>query len=103
MLLPGLPTGWRPKCQNVSAVKIRNVSIRLYGRFHLYILSFLIYFSFLNFPCLYIYSIYVFELCEMSSFHICFYVASRLLGGEAIYAAINLLTFLSNVTFKRET
>jgi hypothetical protein len=45
----------------------------------------------------------VFELCEVSSFHICFYVVSRLLGGEAIYAAINLLMFLSSVTFKRES
>jgi len=64
---------------------------------------FLIFFFFPYFSCLYIWSIHVFEVCEMSSFHICFYVVPRLLGGDAIYAAINVLTFLSSITFKRET
>jgi hypothetical protein len=103
LLLPGLPTAWRPKCQNVSAEKIRKANIRLYSRFHLYILSFLISFFLIYFYCLYICSIYVFELCEMWSFHISFYVVSRLLGCEPIYAAIKLWAFLSCVTFTRET
>ena len=92
--------------QNVKMYPLWNLEKRAFATTADFICTFflfLISFFFLYFPCLYICSIYVFGLREMWSFHICFYVVSHLLGCEAICAAIKLLTFLSSVTFKRET
>jgi len=92
--------------QNVETYPLWKLETRAFAStadfIHAFLL-FLISFFFLYFSCMYIYSIYVFELCEMWSFHTCFYVVSHLLGCETIYAVLKLLTFLSSVTFKRGT
>lgn len=92
--------------QNVKMYPLRKLETRAFTSTDDVICTFfhfLISFFFLYFSCFYIYSIYIFELCEMWSSRIPFYVVFRLLGCEATYADIKLLTFLSSVTFKRGT